>query len=66
MDEAGRDPAGGQSGRGLDDGAQQAGRVPGGDRRVIKSADVFDQGLDLIGATQIGGALEGSEADMGV
>ena len=66
VDETRRDPARGQSGRGLDDGAQQAGRVPCRDLWVIQAADVRDQRFDLIDPPQIGRPLEGSEPDMGV
>ncbi|MNS56514.1 hypothetical protein D3C72_893750 [compost metagenome] len=66
VDEAGGNPFGRQSRRGLDHGGQEAGRVAGRDGGMIQVASVLQQRLDVILAAVIGGPLEGPEADMAV
>ena len=66
MDETGGDPPGRQPRRGLDHGGQEAGRVAGRDRGVIQAAGVLQQDFQLVLAAEVGGALEGPEADVAV
>jgi hypothetical protein len=66
VDEARGDPPRRQPGRGLDHGAQEAGRVSRRDLRVVEGARMLDQGLDHVLAAQIRRPLEGAEADMAV
>ncbi|MNQ99672.1 hypothetical protein D3C85_1154190 [compost metagenome] len=66
VDKAGGDPLGRQPRRGLHHGGQEAGRVAGGDCRMIEAAGVFQQDFYLIIAPVVGSALEGPETDMAV